>query len=208
MLKRTPLIVAIAIVAIVAAVAAVVLFAGTVATRPAAYHVERRLEVRAPPDVAFAIVNDLRQFAAVWVLFGAPFESFAPTNQTAFDGPTGGVGQSLAWTGDSDAGTGKLTIEESIAATTAPHVRMKLAFVKPMESTAMLHLTLAPSPTTAAGTVVTWSMDGDHNFIGKAFGMFVDMDAMLGADIEQGLARLKTAAEGKHASPTALPAPP
>jgi hypothetical protein len=40
-------------------------------------------------------------------------------------------------------------------------------------------------------------MAGNHNFIGKAFGMFMDMDNMLGTDIEKGLARLKTVAEAK-----------
>jgi hypothetical protein len=40
-------------------------------------------------------------------------------------------------------------------------------------------------------------MDGNHNFLGKAFGMFMDMGNMLGTDIEKGLARLKTVAEGK-----------
>jgi hypothetical protein len=41
-------------------------------------------------------------------------------------------------------------------------------------------------------------MDGNHNFIGKALGMFMDMDTMLGTDIEKGLALLKTVAEGKQ----------
>ena len=34
--------------------------------------------------------------------------------------------------------------------------------------------------------------------LGKAFGMFMDMDHMLGSDIEKGLAQLKTVAEGKQ----------
>jgi hypothetical protein len=64
-----------------------------------------------------------------------------------------------------------------------------------MESTATCTLTVAGTPT---GSSVTWSMDGNHNFIGKAFGMFMDMDNMLGADLEKGLAQLKTVAEGKQ----------
>jgi hypothetical protein len=74
---------------------------------------------------------------------------------------------------------------------------MKLQFVKPMESTATCALTLAGTPT---GSFVRWSMDGNHNFIGKAFGMFMDMDKMLGTDIEKGLAQLKTVAEGSQAA--------
>ena len=52
--------------------------------------------------------------------------------------------------------------------------------------------TLARTP---AGSLVTWSMAGNHNFLGKVLGMFMDMDKMLGSDIEKGLALLKAAAE-------------
>ena len=67
--------------------------------------------------------------------------------------------------------------------------------MKPMASKATLQLTLAATPT---GSVVTWSMDGNHNFIGKAFGVLMNMDKMLGGDIEKALAQLKIVAEGKQ----------
>ena len=47
-----------------------VLFVAVVATRPSAYHVERKLEVAAPADLVFGVLNDLHQFAGVFVLFG------------------------------------------------------------------------------------------------------------------------------------------
>ncbi|EPX63919.1 hypothetical protein D187_005052 [Cystobacter fuscus DSM 2262] len=47
----------------------------------------------------------------------------------------------------------------------------------------------------------TWSMAGNHNFLGKAFGLFMNMDKMLGSDLEKGLAQLKTVAEGKALPP-------
>jgi hypothetical protein len=169
----------------VAAVLAV--FAAIVATRPSAYHVERKVDVAAPPDVVFGVLDDLRKFAGVWVLFGAPFETAAA--QKTFAGPAVGVGQSLAWSGK-DAGEGTLAIVESIP---GRKVGMQLAFVEPMASKATYALTVAPSST---GSLVTWSMDGDHNFVGKAFGLFVDMDAMIGADVEKALARLQTVAAG------------
>jgi len=111
--------------------------------------------------------------------------------QKTFEGPAAGVGQSYAWSGK-EVGKGKMTIEESVP---GQKVGMKLEFVEPMESTATCALTLAGTPT---GSSVTWSMDGNHNFMGKAFGMFMDMDNMLGTDIEKGLAQLKTVAEGKQ----------
>jgi Polyketide cyclase / dehydrase and lipid transport len=175
--------------------AVLILFAAVAATRPSAYHVERRLEVAAPADLVFDVLNDLHQFAGVLVLFGSPLETRDPDMQKTFAGPAAGVGQSYAWSGNKEAGAGKMTIEESVPGQT---VGITLEFVKPMASTAACALTLTGAPT---GSFVTWSMDGNHNFIGKAFGMFMDMDKMLGSDIEKGLARLKTVAEGQVVHP-------
>ena len=169
-----------------------VLFVAVAATRPSAYHVERRLEVAAPADLVFGVLNDLHQFAGVLFFFGSPLENGDPNMQKTFAGPAAGVGQSYAWSGHKDVPKGKMTIEESVP---GQKVGMKLEFVEPMESTATYALTLAGTPT---GSFVTWSMDGNHNFIGKAVGLFMDMDSMLGSDIEKGLAQLKTVAEGKH----------
>ena len=169
-----------------------VLFLAVVATRPSAYHVERKLEIAAPVDRVFGVLNDLHQFAGVFVLFGSPLEQQDPNMQKTFEGPASGVGQSYAWKGNKDTGKGKMTIEESVP---GQRVGIRLEFVEPMKSTATCVLALAGTPT---GSLVTWSMDGDHIFIGKAVGMFMDMDKMLGADLEKGLVQLKTVAEGKR----------
>ena len=176
-----------------------VLFVLVVATRPSAYHVERKVEVAAPADLVFGVLNDLHQFASVLVLFGSPWEKLDPDMQKTFEGPEAGVGQSYAWSGK-EVGKGKMTIEESVP---GQKVGIKFQFVAPMKSTATCALILTSAPT---GSFVTWSMDGNHNFIGKAFGMFMDMDNMLGADIEKGLARLKTLAEGKQVARAAAAA--
>lgn len=175
-----------------------VVFVTVVATRPSAYHVERKLAVAAPPELVFGVLNDLHQFAGVMVLFGSPWEQLDPNMQKTFEGPAAGVGQSYAWSGKK-VGKGKMTIEESVP---GQKVGMKLEFVEPMKSTATCVLTLSGTPT---GSFVTWSMEGNHNFIGKALGMVMNMDNMLGADIEKGLAQLKTVAEGKQ---VAIAAPP
>jgi hypothetical protein len=179
------------LICILFGVAAVLaLFIAVAATRPSAYRVERMLEVAAPAQVVFEVLNDLRQFAGIWVLFGAPFESADPDMQKTIEGPAAGVGQSCAWRGKG-VGQGTLKIEQSVP---GERIGVQLQFVKPMASKATLALTLAGAP---GGSVVTWSMDGNHNFIGKAFGLVVNMDKALGADIEKALARLKTVAEGK-----------
>lgn len=169
----------------------VVAFGAIVATRQAAYHVERVLEIAAPTDVVFGVVNDLHRFADVLILFGSPLHTL--TAQRAFAGPAAGVGQSFAWSGK-QAGKATLTIEDNIA---GQQVGMKLEFVAPMKSTAVYTLSFA---STSAGSSVTWSMRGNHNVIGKAFGIVMNMDKMLGTDIERGLAQLKTACEREQAS--------
>jgi hypothetical protein len=176
-----------------------VLFLAVAATRRSAYHVERKLQVAAPADLVFGVLNDLHQFAGLLVLFGSPWEKLDPNMQKTFEGPAAGVGQSYAWSGNREAGRGRMTIEESVP---GQKVSVKLEFVKPMKSTATCALTLAGMP---SGSLVTWSMDGNHNFIGKAFGMFMNMDKMLGTDIEKGLAQLKTVAEEAAKTAAATP---
>jgi hypothetical protein len=182
--------------------AVLVLFVAVAATRPAAYHGERKLEVGAPATLVFAVLNDLHRFAGVFVLFGSPWEKLDPNMQKTFAGPPAGVGQSLAWSGKNGVGTGTMTIEESVP---SQKVVIKVAFVAPMKSTATSALALAGTTT---GTSVTWSMQGNHNFIGKALGVFMNMDKMLGSDIEKGLAQLKTVAEGKPGPTASEPARP
>src|SRR5258706_731785 len=110
------------------------IFVAVVAPRPPAYHVERKLEVAAPADLVFGVLNDLHQFAGVLVLLGTPLDKLDPNMQKSVEGPAAGVGQSYAWTGNMKAGKGKMTIEESVP---GRKVGIKLEFVKPMKSTAI-----------------------------------------------------------------------
>ena len=43
-------------------------------------------------------------------------------------------------------------------------------------------------------TEVTWSMDGQNDFMAKLVGVFLDFDAMIGADFEKGLENLGSVA--------------
>src|SRR5207253_915194 len=89
------------------------LIAAVAATLSSAYHVERKVDVAAPVDIVFAVLNDLRQFSGVMVLFGSTLEKNDPNMQKTFEGPAAGVGQSWAWSGKK-AGEGSLTIEASV----------------------------------------------------------------------------------------------
>jgi hypothetical protein len=164
----------------------VVAFAGFVATRPATYHVERSKEIRAPAEVVFAQLDDFRAWPA-W----SPWEKLDPGMKKTYEGPERSVGSSYAWQGNSDVGKGKMTITDRHPSS---HLGLRLEFLEPFASTAATDFRLR-----AAGDAVnvTWSMEGNNDFMGKLFGTFMDMDAMIGADYEKGLAALATVSEAE-----------
>lgn len=155
-----------------------------IATRPAEYHIERSLSMAAAPDVVYAQVNDLGKFSE-W----SPWQKLDPAMKSDISNPSTGVGASYHWTGNDQVGEGKMSITDSVA---NDKVVMDLAFLKPMESQAMVTVSMVPD---ADGSKVTWAMDGKNDFMGKAFALFADMDAMLGKDFSEGLANLKTVTE-------------
>ncbi|MCB9537676.1 MAG: SRPBCC family protein [Myxococcales bacterium] len=171
-------------------------FVALVATRPDVTTVERSVVVDAPPTVVFDYVNDFRQWAA-W----SPWDALDPEQKKTFEGPETGKGAITTWSGNDKVGKGKMTILESKP---GAFVRIELEFIEPWASKNETTFTLTPE---GDGTKVVWSSTFENNFMSKAFGLFVDMDSMIGGDFEKGLASLKAAAEkSKVAAPMAAPA--
>jgi Polyketide cyclase / dehydrase and lipid transport len=178
--------------------AVVVLFIIVVVTRPSTFHIERSVSMAAPPANAFGQVNDFHAWSG-W----SPWEKLDPQMKKTFDGSPSGVGAIYSWVGNDKVGEGKMTIEKSAAPSL---VGIKLQFFKPFAATNQSTFTFAPA---GDGTKVTWAMDGENNFVGKAFSMFMDMDKMVGGDFERGLASMKTLAESApKPSPEAAKAGP
>jgi hypothetical protein len=174
----------------------VVAFLGFVATRPEAYHVERSIDVKAPPEATFATISDFRAFPQ-W----SPWGKRDPAMKTTLSTPSSGVGATYAWEGNKDVGKGKMTMVE----TTPPNrVKIRLEFLEPFASTADTGFDIKSAG--AGGSAVTWWMDGKNNFVGKAFSVFMNMDKMVGKDFEEGLASLKRVVESQP--PPAPPAAP
>ncbi len=163
-----------------------------VAMRPAAFHIERSIAIAAPPESAFAQVNDLHAWAA-W----SPFEKLDPAVKKTFGGPPSGTGATYAWAGNDRAGEGRMTIEKSEPPSL---IDIKLEFFKPFVATNAAKFTFIPTP---GGTTVTWSMDGRRNFMMKAFCLVLNMDKMVGGQFAEGLASLKKVAEGAPAATAA-----
>jgi hypothetical protein len=159
-------------------------FAVVVALQPADYHVERSTTIAAPAASVFAQVNDFRLWDA-W----SPWAKLDPNMKVTFSGAAGTVGSTYHWQGKSDVGEGRMTLTESRP---GEFVGIKLEFIEPMASVCSTTFTFKPQNDQ---TTVTWVLDGENNFVGKAFGLFMDMDKMIGGDFEKGLAQLKAVTE-------------
>jgi ribosome-associated toxin RatA of RatAB toxin-antitoxin module len=167
-------------------------------TRPTDYRVERSLVIAAEPSVVFALVNDFARWPQ-W----SPWAKLDPQMKNEISTPSSGVGAKNSWKGEK-AGSGQQVITQSDP---AKSVHIDLAFLEPFESKSKVDFTFTPE---GNGTKVVWGMNGkSESIVEKAFGIFVNMDEMLGKDFTAGLAAMKTVAEVEqqnHAAlPTALP---
>src|SRR5688572_23872990 len=176
--------------------AAFLLLVIVIATRPAEFRIERSTAISAPPEVVFAQVNDFRAWPA-W----SPWEKLDPGMKRTHSGAPSGVGAKYAWTGNDDVGEGRMTIEKSDP---GKEVVIKLEFLEPFEASNTTTFTFTPN---SSGTKVNWAMEGNNNFMGKMFSLFMDMDEMVGKDFEKGLAGMKTAAEATPKANAANAAP-
>lgn len=164
--------------------ALIVVLVVVVAMQPADFKVSRTVAMAAAPAAPFAEVNDFHRWQA-W----SPWAKLDPKMKVGFEGPPSGTGAINTWAGNSDVGKGRATIVESRA---DELVRMKLEFFEPFAATSTAQFAFKPE---GAGTAVTWTMEGKNNFIGKAIGLFMDCDKMVGGQFEKGLAAIKAIVE-------------
>jgi uncharacterized protein YndB with AHSA1/START domain len=175
------------ILGIVAAI--IVVFIVIVAMQPPTFRVTRSAVIAASPARVFEEVNDLHRWVA-W----SPWQKLDPNMTQTYDGPPAGVDSTMAWSGNNKAGQGRMTITESKP---AERVGFRLEFLRPFRANHAADFTFEPVGGGGSETRVNWSMSGDKNFMSKAFGLIMNMDKLIGADFEKGLAQLKTIAEAK-----------
>lgn len=182
---------------LVAGLVVVVAFLAFVATRAGSFKVERSVVVAAGPAVVFPLVADLKR-----MLEWSPWDRRDPAMKRTFTGDPAEVGSSYGWSGNKEVGEGRMVLVERVEQS---HATYRLEFLEPFESSSMTSLKLEPE---GAGTKVRWSMEGKLGFVEKLFGLFMDMDAMIGKDFDEGLAALKVLAERQAATPVAPATPP
>jgi uncharacterized protein YndB with AHSA1/START domain len=166
--------------------ALLVAFAAFVATRPSTFKVERTGTVTASADVAYALVADFHNWAK-W----SPWDKLDPTMKKTFSGAPSGEGAGYAWVGKDQVGEGAMTIT---AVRPNDQIVIRLEFKKPFPATNKTTFSFKPAGTS---TQVSWTMEGENNFMGKAFSVFMNMDKMVGGDFEKGLASLDVVAQAE-----------
>lgn len=167
------------------------LLVAIVATRASTFHVERSMTIAAPATVPFSYVENFRAWSA-W----SPYDKLDPEMKRTYAGPASGVGATYSWAGNAKAGSGTMTVLENDAPS---RIVLRLEFTAPFQATNTATFSFTPVP---EGTKVTWAMDGKNSFFGKAAGLVMNMDTLIGTDFETGLANLKSISEkaaGAHA---------
>ena len=170
---------------VLALLAIVVILAIVIQLQPSTFSLKRSATISAPAEKLFEQVNDFHNWDK-W----SPWAKLDPNMKASYAGPTAGIGAVYSWEGDSKVGEGRMTV---VASEPSTYVGIKLEFLKPFASTSPTEFRFAP---TDGGTVVTWSMSGENNFMSKAACLFMGgMDKMIGPDFEKGLAQMKSTAE-------------
>ncbi len=166
--------------------AVVIVFLIAVAMGPAEFRITRSATISAPAAAVFENINDLHKWEA-W----SPWAKMDPTAKNTFTGSAAGTGAVMSWAGNNKVGEGRMTITESKA---GELIRIKLEFFKPFKAVNTAEFVFKAE---GGQTVVTWSMFGPNTFVGKVIGLIMNCEKMIGGQFEQGLASLRTVAEGK-----------
>ncbi|SDE58942.1 SRPBCC family protein [Rhodococcus tukisamuensis] len=148
--------------------------------------VERSADIAADPATLHALIDDFHHWTA-W----SPWEGLDPDMTRTYTGPDSGVGASYAWQGNKKAGSGSMTVTESVP---GRKVKLDLTFLKPFKAENVTTFLLEPTET---GTTVRWQMTGRKNWFFRLFGFAFSMDKMVGKDFEKGLAQLAAVAEAR-----------
>ena len=153
---------------------------------PRQVHVERSIVIDAPQAQLFDTLNGFKRFNEF-----SPWAALDPDTQYAYEGPESGVGAKMSWVStNEDVGSGTNEIIESAS---PDFIRARLDF-----GGQLAEATFKFEPADG-GTRVTWGFDCDtgSNPIMRFVGLM--LDGWIGADYENGLAKLKEVMEQDNA---------
>ena len=152
------------------------------------YAMEREVTVNIPKDSVFQYIKHLKnqdEFS-VW-------NQKDPNSKRTFTGTDGEVGFIYTWDSSMDeVGAGEQEIKKI---TEGERVDMELRFKRPFESTDYAYfITESVSP---AQTKVKWGFTGTMPYPMNVMKPFMNMDEMMGKDLQAGLDKMKANLEKK-----------
>jgi uncharacterized protein YndB with AHSA1/START domain len=148
------------------------------------YTVERSATIAAPPHRVYEQVADFHNWTN-W----SPWEDVDPQLQRSYSGADAGTGAVYEWSGNRQAGVGRMEITN---AEDPSDVEITLDFLKPFKAHNQVTFAIRPQ---GEGSQVTWSMIGRKSLALKIFGIFRSMDSLVGKDFEKGHGRLNAHAQ-------------
>jgi hypothetical protein len=173
-------------------VVVVVLLVGIVAAAvfiaPTDFRVEREITISKPAGEIYDYAKILKN-QNDW----GPWHKREPTMHQEFRGTDGQVGFVSYWKGTSDEiGEGEQEIKKLVE---GKEISTELRFKQPFESRADAFMILEPAGTNQ--TKVKWGITGSTPRPMNAMCLIIDMDAMMGKDLDEGLAGLKSIVESR-----------
>jgi hypothetical protein len=145
------------------------------------YAVEREVTVNRPVHEVFEYVKYLKNQDnySAWA-------SLDPDMKQEFRGSDGTVGFVSAWEGNKDVGTGEQKI---VSITEGERIEYALHFIEPWEGHADAYMTTIPISENQ--TKVTWGFSSRMPYPFNIMLLFMDMEDLIGNDLETGLVKLK-----------------
>lgn len=162
-----------------------ILFMAGGAFLPESIRIERSVQIDRPVTEVYPYVSDF----ANWPSWN-PWSEMEPAAVNTFSNPSSGKGASWSWEG-TEIGKGSLTAEE---VKENEYLQSRLTFLEPWESEAKDQWQF--TALNEQSTELSWTNEVTLSYpLERYYGLF--LDAVLGEQMEKGLAKLKKLAEEK-----------
>ena len=146
------------------------------------YTIEREVAITQPSFSVFNYIKYIKNqdLYSVW-------NQLDPAMKKTYTGTDGTVGFVYAWdSNNKKAGKGE---QEITFIKEGERMDAAIHFIKPFEGRSIASMTTTPAGTNQ--TKVKWSIEGKMNYPMNAMLLFMNMEKMIGGDLEDGLANLK-----------------
>lgn len=146
------------------------------------YQVEKQITIEKPKTEVFNYIKYLKNQNeySVW-------QQMDPKMKKSYIGEDGTVGFVSSWESSNEkVGKGE---QEIMAIEEGKRLDFELRFFEPFEATDNAYMITEEK--SAKSTVVKWGFKGEMGYPIRIFLLFMDMDEMLGKDLQDGLSNLK-----------------